>query len=179
MGKVLKADFFARSADKVAPELLGKYLVRNVGSKEVACKITEVEAYLGEEDLASHARFGNRGRSEVMYGHPGIWYVYLIYGMYRMLNVITSSHGEPSAVLIRGVAGISGPGRVTKALKVSKALHGKEVLPASGLWIEDRGEVVKKSDILRTPRIGIDYAGPFWSQQLYRYVLNDRGEVKK
>src|SRR6185436_20546414 len=122
MKKVLARKFFERNALTVARELLGKYLVRKVGQKTVAYKITEVEAYIGPHDLASHASKGRTKRTEVMFGHPGHWYVYLIYGMYEMLNIVTDKFNYPSAVLIRGVEGVSGPGRLTKTLKITRAL---------------------------------------------------------
>ena len=116
MKKVLKKKFFERGAEKVAYDLIGKYLVRFRRGKEKAYKITEVEAYLGEEDGGSHARFGKTGRNAVMFGPPGVFYIYLIYGMYSMLNIVTDKNQAPSAVLIRGVEEFNGPGKLTKSL---------------------------------------------------------------
>ena len=163
--------FFERGAPVVAQDLIGKYLVRKERGKESASMITEVEAYEGHEDKASHASKGKTKRTEVIFGFAGVFYIYLVYGMYEMLNIVTGAKGYPSAVLIRGVKKINGPGRLTKNLNISRALHGKKVARESGLWIEDRGEKVSKNCILKTPRIGVDYAGPVWSQKHYRFVL--------
>lgn len=171
MKKILKKEFFNRSALDIAPELLGKYLVRKVGKKETALKITEVEAYDGHEDKASHAHKGKTERTEVMFGEPGVWYVYLIYGMYNMLNIVTGPKEYPAAILVRGVESINGPGKLTRELKITRSLNKKVANKASGLWIEDRGEVVVKNNIKKTPRIGVSYAEPVWSKKHYRFVL--------
>ena len=168
--KTLASDFFERDARIVAKELLGKYLVRRIGRKKVAARITETEAYLGPYDLASHARHGKTARTAVMFGPPGVWYVYFTYGMHYMLNIVARREGIPSAVLIRGVEGIVGPGRLTKKLAIDKTLNMKAAVPASGLWIEDRGEIVPKRKIITGPRVGVDYAGE-WAKKPYRYRI--------
>ena len=167
---VLAQGFFARPAVKVARELLGKHLVRRTGKTEVAAMITEVEAYIGPHDLASHARFGRTARTEVMYGPAGHWYVYLCYGVHWMLNVVTDVEGWPSAVLIRGAGEFLGPGRLTKGLKIDQRLNTLPAAPATGLWVEDHGTRVRRGQIECTPRIGIDYAGE-WKHELFRFVL--------
>ncbi len=171
MRKVLVKKFFERVAPIVAQDLIGKYLVRKERGKESVFMITEVEAYEGCEDKASHASRGRTKRNEIMFGSAGIFYVYLVYGMYEMLNIVTGKKDYPAAVLIRGVKEISGPGRLTKSLKIKRLLNGKKVARESGLWIEDRGEKVPKNRIKKTPRIGVDYAGAVWSQKYYRFVL--------
>jgi len=171
MRKVLLKKFFNRSAPEVAENLIGKYLVRKVRGKESAFMITEVEAYEGHEDKASHASKGKTKRTEVMFSSPGVFYIYLVYGMYEMLNIVTGANGYPAAVLIRGVKGINGPGRLTKNLNITRALNAKKVASESGLWIEDRGDKIPKKYITKTPRIGVGYAGPVWSQKQYRFVL--------
>lgn len=168
----LNQNFFARPPLEVAPDLLGKFIVRKRGDETVALKITEVEAYEGPEDLASHARFGSKGRSAVMYGPPGVLYIFMIYGMHSMINVVTGEVDHPSAILIRGTEEVSGPGRLAKFLEVGRELNHEIAAPESGLWFEDRGLVVEASEIKKTPRVGVDYAGPIWSQKLYRFVLN-------
>lgn len=170
---VLPSAFFERTGTDVALELLGKFLVRKIGKRETAAMITEVEVYEGPHDRASHGRVRTK-RSEIMYGPAGRWYVYLCYGMYEMLNIVTGKKGHPAAILIRGAGNYSGPGKLTRGLSVTRALNGARASKASGLWIEDRGAVVRRRDILRTPRIGVDYAGPKWSKRLYRFVLKDR-----
>jgi len=172
MKKPLQQSFFKRSTPKVAEELLGKFLVRKYRGKECAYMITETEAYDGFEDKASHAHCGKTPRNKVMFGEAGHIYVYLTYGMHFMFNIITDEEEYPAAVLIRGVVEVSGPGRLTKALHITKALNTKLLGKDTGLWIEDRGVVVSKRQIERTPRIGINRAGD-WKEKLYRFVLKD------
>ncbi len=173
--KTLGPDFFNRKTLKVTQELLGKYLVRDFGNGEKkAYKITEVEAYVGVHDLASHASKGRTKRTEILYSHPGTIYVYFVYGVHWMLNVVTEPKEYPSAILIRGVEGIVGPGRVTKQLRITGALNGTIAGKKSGLWFEDRGEIIKAKDIERTPRIGVNYAGEIWAAKPYRFVLKKK-----
>jgi len=139
--------------------------------------ITEVEAYDGLKDKASHAHYGQTARNTIMFGEAGYWYVYVVYGMHYMLNVVTGEKEYPAAVLIRGVADISGPGRVTKQLSINMRQNKEKVELKSGLWIEDRGVKVHKKDIKKTPRIGVEYAGPVWSKKLYRFVLKEKGRA--
>jgi len=170
MQKILGKSFFDRRALIVAPELLGKFLVKKSGKKEIALMITEVEAYDGFNDRASHAYKGKTKRNEVMFGPAGHWYVYLTYGMYYMLNVVVGEQGYPAALLIRGVETIIGPGRLTRDLNINKRFNKKEVSRTTGLWIEDRGVQIHKKNIKKTPRIGVTYAGD-WAQKPYRFVL--------
>lgn len=133
--------------------------------------IVEVEAYHGEGDRACHARAGRTARTEVMYRAGGVWYVYLCYGVHEMLNLVVGPPDWPAAILIRGVEGIGGPGRVTKQLAIDRTLNGTAAAPESGLWIEDRGVRVPRSRVQATPRIGVDYAGPVWAKKPWRFVL--------
>jgi DNA-3-methyladenine glycosylase len=152
--------------------LIGKYLVRrHDDGREEARLITEVEAYDGEHDLACHASKGRTARTEVMFAPAGVWYVYLCYGVHEMLNLVTGPPGYPAAVLLRGLDGICGPGRLTKALGITRALNAAPAAPASGLWIEDRGPAVPARRLIASPRIGVDYAGPVWSQKPWRFML--------
>jgi len=169
MPRVLGKNFFNRDTKLVAQELIGKYLVRKVNGKIISAMITETEAYDGFQDKASHAHKGQTPRTSIMFGHPGHFYVYLCYGMYYMLNISTREHGYPAAVLIRGVEGANGPGKLTKLLKIDRKLNGSEVAKSSGLWLEDRG--VKGLKITKTPRIGVNYAGPVWTAKKWRFVL--------
>jgi DNA-3-methyladenine glycosylase len=166
-GKVLQKDFFEQKTPVVAEQLLGKFLVRD----GVAYMITETEAYDGFHDKASHASRGETPRNKVMFGEAGVWYVYFVYGMHNMLNIVTGKEKNPAAVLIRGVEGISGPARLTKALKIDRAMNEKKSEPKNGLWIEDRGISVTKKQIEKTPRIGVDYAGPEWAGKKWRFVI--------
>ncbi|MDP3996741.1 MAG: DNA-3-methyladenine glycosylase [bacterium] len=171
MRKVLNGSFYNRPVLTVAEELLGKYLVRQSAGKRLAFLITEVEGYDGEKDLACHARRGKTKRTAVMYGEAGHWYVYLCYGMYWMLNIVTGPVGYPAAVLIRGVSSHGGPGKLTRELKIGKSFNSKKAAPEKGLWIEDRGVRVMPEKILKTARVGISYAGPLWSKKKWRFVL--------
>lgn len=168
----LPFSFFNRSAIDAAHDLLGSYLVRKIDGKIERHMITETEAYEGPLDQASHAFRGRTKRTEIMFGPPGYIYVYLIYGMYSMLNVVTGPKDHPAAVLIRGIKGCNGPGRLTKKLSIDRELNGKILGPESNLWIE-AGEKIDEKRIIKTPRVGIDYAGPIWSQKEYRFVLQE------
>jgi DNA-3-methyladenine glycosylase len=159
----------------LARTLLGKYLVRAMSYGGIeAHLINEVEAYNGETDLASHARAGRTARTEVMYAAGGVWYVYLCYGIHEMLNLVVGPRDEPKAILIRGIDGVSGPGRLTRHLEIDRRLNAHAAKPSSGLWLEDRGVVVPPELIQATPRIGVNYAGPIWSQKPWRFIFDPR-----
>ena len=168
---VLPATFFQRPAAKVARDLLGKELVRQQGTTLTSFMIVETEAYEGTHDLASHSSRGRTPRSEIMFGRAGRFYVYRVYGLHWMLNVVTGDVGDAAAVLIRGFEGVSGPGRVASALNIDASFCGREAIPATGLWFEAQDSGTKKPRITRTPRIGIDYAGPIWAAKKLRFVL--------
>ena len=128
MPQRLNCSFFQRNVLEVAPELIGKTLVRQFDDKTIfRYKITETEAYSGDGDLACHASKGKTPRTEVMFCEGGLVYVYFIYGMYWMLNFVTGKNEEASAVLIRGLEGISGPGRVGKVLQLDKTFYGENL----------------------------------------------------
>ena len=157
MSKRLKRSFFSRDVLKVAPELLGKILIRRFDDGHVEkFVISEVEAYSGNGDLACHASKGKTVRTEVMFREGGLVYVYFIYGMYWMLNFVTGESGEASAVLIRGLEGISGPGRVGKALRLDKSFYGENLETSNRIWVE---ECAVSPEFVTTPRIGINYSG--------------------
>ena len=162
----------SRGAVAHARDLLGKRLVRRLPSGEVIARtITEVEAYDGERDLACHAAKGRTKRTEPLYAAGGIWYVYLCYGMHEMLNLVVGPAGWPSAVLIRGVEGVIGPGRLTRALAIDRGLNARPAEPGSGLWIEDSGLSVPRRAIRVGPRVGVDSAGPIWAAKPWRFRL--------
>jgi len=173
MKKVLPQRFFKRPVLSVALTLLGKFLVRKRGKKIESFMITEVEAYDGLKDRASHASRGLTERNKIMFGEAGHWYVYFTYGMHWMLNIVTGPKGYPAAVLIRGVKGVNGPARVTKKLKIDKYFNGKTTSKKNGLWIEDRGVKVKPLQIKRTKRVGVEYAGRYWANKKYRFLSAD------
>jgi DNA-3-methyladenine glycosylase len=169
--KKLPSSFFEKKTLTVAKELLGKYLVRKVGNKIVRERITEVEAYVGPHDLASHSSKGRTKRTDVMFKEAGTIYVYLIYGMHYMLNIVTEEKDFPAAVLIRGTENYKTPGVVTREMRIDKSLNGKKLGTETGFWIEDSGEKVNPRKIKRSTRIGVNYAGPVWSKKLYRFNL--------
>jgi DNA-3-methyladenine glycosylase len=170
----LPREFFSRPTLTVARSLVGKYLVRDHGRGRIAGRIIEVEAYVGPKDKACHASKGRTARTEVMFGPPGISYVYLIYGMYHCLNVVTERVDFPSAVLIRAVDIdgdlIDGPGRLCRAFEVDRSLNQLDMTIGSSLWFEDRDHHVPRGGIGRYPRIGVDYAGD-WAKKLWRFRL--------
>lgn len=165
----LTTDFFLRDVLLVAPELLGKVLVRQLDDgRVVRYRITEVEAYRGTEDLACHASKGRTPRTEVMFQEGGKVYVYLIYGMYWLLNFVTGEEDHASAVLIRGIDGFSGPGRLGRELHLDKSFYGENLAISSRLWVEDAEPVV---EFKTSKRIGIGYAGEEWENKMWRFYL--------
>ena len=170
--KKLTPEFYCRDVLQVAPDLIGKVLVRNLNGQVLRHRIVEAEAYRGEEDDACHARFGKTNRNSVMYNAGGCAYVYLIYGMYWMFNIVTGPGGDPQAVLIRGVDAYPGPGKLTRALAIDKSFYGEDLVTSGRIWIESCAE---QPAILLTPRIGIGYAGEPWKSIAWRYILDSRG----
>ena len=158
---VLPRRFFERKSVAVAKSLLGKYLVRDIDDFKLIGKITEVEAYLGEQDKAAHVSKGRTKRTGVIYGQAGYAYIYVIHG-HHALNVVCEAIDSPGSVLIRSVENVqginspsNGPGRLTKAMKITKKLYGVDLTQKeSGLYVCE-GEKVNKKDILITPRIGV------------------------
>jgi len=165
----LPNSFFQRDVLEVAPEMLGKIIVRRFDSQQnQKFIITEVEAYSGNGDLACHASRGMTPRTEVMFREGGLVYVYLIYGMYWMLNIVTGKENDAAAVLIRGIENVSGPGRVGKALRLDKSFYGEDLFNSDRIWIEP-GEQI--SDYLTAARVGIDYAGEPWVSKPWRFFI--------
>lgn len=169
MGQKLPLDFFRRDVLEVAPDLLGKYLVRKMDNGDIIrLMITDVEAYRGEEDKACHASRGKTPRTETLYLEGGHIYVYLIYGLHWLLNIVTGDKEQPQGVMIRAVEGIYGPGRVGRYLQLDISLRG-QLITGEHLWIED-------SDIHRSyktaPRVGIDYAEE-WKDKPWRFIMAD------
>lgn len=161
--------FQARDTLSLARLMLGKLLAKADGCGGVRrYRICEVEAYHGEADLACHASKGRTPRTEVMYAAGGVWYVYLCYGIHEMLNLVTGPAGQPSAVLIRGVAGITGPGRLSRELGITRRFNARPAMPTTGLWVEDDGYRPRRTEIHATSRIGVDYAGA-WAEKPWRF----------
>lgn len=159
----------------LARSLIGRHLVRRLPDGRIEARlITETEAYHGETDLACHARAGRTARTDVMYGPGGVWYVYLCYGIHELLNLVVGPADWPAAILIRGVEGASGPGRVTRQLAIDRTFNRRPATPDTGLWIEDRGVRVPAGRVTATPRVGVDYAGPIWAPKPWRFILDPR-----
>jgi DNA-3-methyladenine glycosylase len=176
--KKLPRSFFRRPATELAKELIGKILVRQLHGKEFRARVVETEAYLGPHDLASHASKGRTQRTEVLFGPAGRAYVYLIYGIYDMLNVVAGAAGEAQGVLIRAAepldgwnADLSGPGRLTRALQVTRSENGLDLTGADLFFRDDPGYQPR---ILTAKRIGIDYAGE-WKHARLRFLDAVRG----
>ena len=172
---MLPKSFFMQDTCRVARDLIGKTLVRRYNGKIIRAVITETEAYKGFDDKASHASRGRTPRTAIMFGEAGKIYVYLVYGMYYCLNIVTEQKDFPSAVLIRGAVlqesgeAVDGPGRLTRALGIDKSLNAKTLGRSAGLWIEE-GVDIQKSRIIAGQRIGVAYAGE-WVQKLWRFYL--------
>ncbi len=194
----LQRTFFERPAAEVARGLLGKRLVRKTGPGIISGRIVETEAYIGEDDLASHARFGKTARNRIMYGRGGFVYIYLIYGIYYNLNIVAATEGVPEAVLIRSlepVAGqklakanlekfgrvranrdlMKGPGKLCVALGLDKSFYGEDLISSKRIWVEDAGETPQ---IDASTRIGIDYAGHYRDKP-WRFTVRGSKYVSK
>ena len=187
--------FYSRPALDVASDLLGKILVRRLGRRILSGKIVETEAYVGPHDLACHASKGHTLRTSVMFGPPGYAYVYMIYGFYFCLNVVTESVGYPAAVLIRAVEPLenvdlmrelrnnpqretniaSGPGKLCMAMSVDKQLNGAD-LTGTTIWIEDRK--LDPGPIRTSPRVGVDYAGEY-KDKPWRFFVDGNPHVSR
>lgn len=176
----LPRGFFARDAETVARDLLGCLLVRRTADGEILCRVVETEAYLGAHDLACHASKGRTPRTDPMFGPAGRAYVYFVYGMHHMLNVVTGPEGDPQAVLIRGASpwppgegletAMAGPAKLCKALGIETGHHNRMDLCAGGELAFRPRPVPLAESILATPRVGVDYAGA-WAAEPLRFLL--------
>lgn len=160
-------DFYLRDVLEVAPALIGTWLCRKLDGQTLRGRITEVEAYRGETDTACHARAGRTKRTEVLYMAGGHAYVYLCYGIHNLLNVVTGEEGDPQAVLIRGLEGLTGPGRLTKAFSITLAENRLDLVNSAELWLEDDGY---RPGVQTSPRIGIGYATQEDQARLWRFT---------
>ena len=180
--RILPRIYFNRPTLPVARSLIGKYLVRVVDGRTIEGKIVEVEAYVGSQDRACHASKGRTQRTDVMFGPAGVAYVYLIYGMYHCLNVVTEREEFPAAVLIRAIEVdgelIDGPGRLCRAMQIDRGLNCLNMTKGDQLWVEDRAVRLKKTDVGVFPRIGVDYAGA-WAKKLWRFRLRMETKAKR
>lgn len=179
----LPREFYARETKIVAQALLGCHLVHRVDGIEKIGKIVEVEAYLGQHDLACHASKGQTKRTSVMFGPAGFAYVYLIYGMYYCFNVVTDAVGVGSAVLIRALEPVAnilertqGPGLLCKAMRIDRQLNAHDLL-SENLFITN-DDYQKPQQIIAAPRIGVHYAKE-WADEPLRYYLPENPFVSK
>jgi len=167
--------FYDRDAVTVARALLGKCLVRRTEGVERIGRIVEVEAYLGPHDLAAHSAKGLTPRTRVMFGPPGHAYVYLIYGIYHCVNVVTEREGKASAVLLRALEPVRnlegrtrGPGLLCRAMGIDRTLNGHD-LTSDDFFVADDGSR-RRIAIVKRPRIGVEYAG-HWARRLLRFYI--------
>jgi DNA-3-methyladenine glycosylase len=172
-GPRMQLDFFSQSAVAVASQLLGKIMHRRRGREMLCARIVETEAYLGPNDLASHSSKGRTARTEIMFGPPGRAYVYFIYGMYNMFNIIVGVPGEAEAILVRAAeplgdwqADLTGPGKLARAFHITRKDYG---LDLTGDEIFFTADADYHPRIRKTKRIGVEYAG-HWQHRLLRYV---------
>jgi DNA-3-methyladenine glycosylase len=170
-GKRLPREFFIQDVLDVAPAMIGKNLiVRSRDNCLCSYTVTEVEAYRGREDRACHANKGRTARTEIMFHEGGRLYVYLIYGMYWMLNVVTGCENDPQAVLIRGVESLSGPGKLTRSFGIDSTFYGEDLTISDRIWFEESDII----PLIKTgERIGIDYAGEYWKAKPWRFYLEE------
>jgi DNA-3-methyladenine glycosylase len=181
--KKLSRDFYDRDTILVAPELLGKLLIHQTGGVERVGKIVEVEAYLGEHDLAAHSAKGLTKRTKTMFGPPGHAYVYFIYGMYFCMNVVTERAGHASAVLLRAVEPVKnlagrtqGPGLLCRAMGIDRRLNAHDLL--SDDFYLAAPETAEKFSIVKRPRIGVDYA-KHWAKRRLRFYIKGNAFVSR
>lgn len=167
---ILNEEFFHRDCLELAPDLVGKILVRKLDSgEEIRVRITETEAYRGTEDKACHASKGRTPRTEILYRESGLIYVYLCYGMHWLMNVISGEKEQPQGVLFRAGEGFEGPARLTKRLGIDKSFNYESFCGNPRIWIEDDG---KCFNIRTGKRVGIDYAGEEWASKPWRFILD-------
>lgn len=161
---------FTLPAFELAPRLLGCVLCKKDGDFVRRLKINETEAYYGEDDTACHAHKGKTERTKPMFKRGGIAYIYLCYGMYEMLNVVSGPEVHAEAVLIRGAGEYNGPGKLTKALGITRAMNKCDLTGATenAIWIEDREDAPEYET---SPRIGIAYAEKEDRERLWRYKI--------
>lgn len=179
----LPRDFYDRDALPAARELLGKYLVHVRQGVEQVGRIVEVEAYLGPHDLAAHSARGLTPGNKVMFGPPGHAYIYMIYGIYHCMNVVTGHEGEASAVLLRALEPVrniegktSGPGLLCKAMHLDRSMNGHDLV-SDTLYIAANPDN-ETFEIIEKPRIGVDYAGE-WAEKPLRFYIKDNPFVSR
>ncbi|UCE52012.1 MAG: DNA-3-methyladenine glycosylase [Desulfobacterales bacterium] len=186
--RILSHDFYNRDTIQVAKDLLGKKLVRRFKDRNLSGMVVETEAYLGSTDSASHAYKGQTPRNSVMFGPAGRAYVYFVYGMHYMLNIVTQDEGTPCAILIRAIEPleglrqmqalrkktgkdlVNGPAKLCQAMAIDKSLNGWDLTCGKTLWIEDY-KTIPEAHVCVGSRIGIDYAAPKDRKANLRFLL--------
>lgn len=179
----LPRSFYDRDTITIAQELLGKYLIHfSQGIKQIG-KIVEVEAYLGPHDLAAHSAKGLTPRTQVMFGPPGYAYVYLIYGIYHCMNVVTEKQGNAAAVLLRALEPIQningrtqGPGLLCQTMGIDRNLHGHDLL-STDFYI-CKAPMQENFTLVKRPRIGVDYA-KHWAKRKLRFYIKDNPYISR
>ena len=178
--RVLKRSFFLKATPYVARKLLGKIIIRKLNGRKYSGRIVETEAYLGENDPASHASRGRTPRNSVMFGKPGVAYVYFCYGAHYLMNIVTEKEGRAGAVLLRGLEPIKsinintdGPGKLTKGLKIDKELNGFDLTTGKKFYVCDDG--FKDFKCGKSGRIGISKG----KEKLFRYYIKGNKFVSK
>jgi DNA-3-methyladenine glycosylase len=188
MTKPLPHKFYNRPTLIVARELIGARLVRILDDMKLVGIIIETEAYIGEEDLACHAKAGLTPRTAPMFGPPGHAYVYFTYGNHWMLNAVTEREGFPAAVLIRAIQPVEGievmrerrkgrdtfgPGKLTQALGITKSENQLDLTGASqSLWIE-AGQFIPDKSVTIGPRMGLNKTPEPWLSKPWRFLVKD------
>ncbi len=170
----LTPEFFHRDCLEVAPDLVGKVLVRQTEAGELRLRISETEAYRGEEDTACHAHKGRTRRTEVLYAEAGTIYVYLCYGMHWLLNIVTGEKDQPQAVLIRACVDANGPGRLTKHLGITGEYNRLRLSETRDFRIEDDGF---RCGITPAKRVGIGYAAQEDQDKPWRFIMDEKGKL--
>ena len=193
---MLSRAFYQKATLDVARKLLGKKLVRKIDGEIYSAMIVETEAYIGENDSACHASKGKTPRTEVMFGEAGRAYIYFVYGMHYMLNIVTENSEFPAAVLIRAAEPLdnkegmifnrngqskhiaNGPALLCQAMQIDKSLNDVDLTLAESLWLEDFQQI-EDNEIVSRPRIGIDYAEKSDREALWRFYIRNNPHVSK
>ncbi len=182
-GAKLQRPFFARDARRVARDLLGKVLVHVDGGVRRAARIVETEAYYGQDDQASHARFGPTRRAGIMFGPPAVAYVYLVYGLSHCFNVVTGEEGLASAVLVRAgepvegcLHSATGPGNLCRALALRRESHNGLALTGDLVFVENASRPAERT--VASPRVNVAFAGS-WAEKPWRFSLEGNRFVSK
>jgi DNA-3-methyladenine glycosylase len=179
----LPRSFYSRDTTLVAQELLGKLMVHRAKGLLRVGKIVEVEAYIGEHDLAAHSSKGHSERTKIMFGPPGHAYVYFVYGLHHCMNVVTEPEGHASAVLLRALEPVQnitgktcGPALLCQAMNIDRKLNGHDLLSED--FFIAAPETGEKTSIVKRPRIGVDYAR-HWAKRLLRFYIKDNPFVSR